>query len=232
MKDKGRSAAGRLRVTSISPFGVTYVLPLLPEFSRRYPQVEVELHLDDAVSDMLADAYDVGIRAGEMTDGTMIVREIAPLHFIICGAPSYLGKHGIPRKPADLVRHNCLRLQGRTTLARSGNWLLGPNRASLPVSGNFLTNGITTLVAAAVHGHGLVFAPLPLVLPLFRSAALVPLLPDWISKPAHLFIRYPNRQHLPMRVRSFVNFMLDRFRNNPDLVSDPQVLVAAYLRTR
>ena len=70
------------------------------------------------------------------------------------------------------------------------------------------------------------------VLPLFRSAALVPLLPDWISKPAHLFIRYPNRQHLPMRVRSFVNFMLDRFRNNPDLVSDPQVLVAAYLRTR
>ena len=142
VKDKGRSAAGRLRVTSISPFGVTYVLPLLPEFSRRYPQVEVELHLDDAVSDMIADAYDVGIRAGEMTDGTMIVREIAPLHFIICGAPSYLGKHGIPRKPADLVRHNCLRLQGRTTLARSGNWLLGPNRASLPVSGNFLTNGI------------------------------------------------------------------------------------------
>jgi DNA-binding transcriptional LysR family regulator len=232
VKDKGRSAAGRLRVTSISPFGVTYVLPLLPEFSRRYPQVEVELHLDDAVSDMIADAYDVGIRAGEMTDGTMIVREIAPLHFIVCGAPSYLGKHGIPRKPADLVRHNCLRLQGRTTLARSGNWLLGPNRASLPVSGNFLTNGITTLVAAAVHGHGLVFAPLPLVLPLFRSAALVPLLPDCISKPAHLFIRYPNRQHLPMRVRSFVNFMLERFRNNPDLVSDPQVLVAPYLRTR
>src|SRR5262249_2830378 len=90
VKDKGRSPAGRLRVTSISPFGVTYVLPLLPEFSRRYPQIEVELRLDDAISDMIADEYDVGIRAGQMTDGTMIAREIAPLYFIVFGAPSYL----------------------------------------------------------------------------------------------------------------------------------------------
>jgi DNA-binding transcriptional LysR family regulator len=232
VKDKGRSAAGRLRVTSISPFGATYVLPLLPEFSRHYPEIEVELHLDDAISDMIAEGYDVGIRAGEMKDGTMVVREIAPLHFVICGAPSYLANHGIPRKPADLTGHNCMRLQGRTTPVRPGNWLLGPNRAPVapPVSGNFLANGITTLVAAAVLGHGLVFAPLPLVLPLFRSDALVPLLPDWISKPAHLFIHYPNRRHLPVRVRSFVTFMLDRFRKNPDLVSDPQVLVAPYLR--
>ena len=92
--------------------------------------------------------------------------------------------------------------------------------------------GVTALVTAAVHGHGLVFAPLPLVLPLFRSNTLVPLLPDRISKPAHLFIHYPNRKHLPVRVRSFVNFALDRFRNNPDLVSDPQRLIAPFVRAR
>ena len=234
VKDKGRSPAGRLRVTSISPFGRTYVLPLLPDFSRRYPEIEVELHLDDAISDMIAEGYDVGIRAGEMKDGTMVAREIAPLYFVVCGAPSYLAKNGVPQNPADLARHNCLRLRGRTAAARESNWLLGPNKvpASPPVAGNFLANDITTLVMAAVHGHGLVFAPLPMVLPLFRSHALMPLLPSWISKRAHLFIHYPNRKHLPVRVRSFVNFMLDRFRKNPDLNSDPQVLVAPFVRSK
>ena len=234
VKDTGRSPAGRLRVTSVSPFGRTYVLPLLPAFSRHYPEIEVELHLDDAVSDMIAEGYDVGIRAGEIRDSTMIVREIAPLHFVVCGAPSYLEKHGTPRKPADLAGHNCVRLKGRTTPARPANWLLSPNKtpASPPVSGNFFANDLTTLVMAAVHGHGLVLAPLPLVLPLFRSGALMPVLPDCMSKPAHLFMHYPNRKHLPMRVRSFVNFMLERFRKNPDLVSDPQLLVAPYLRAR
>src|SRR5262249_14423426 len=161
VKDKGRSPVGRLRVTSISPFGRTYVLPLLPACSRRYPDIEVELHLDDAIRDMIAEGYDVGIRAGEMKDGTMVVREIAPLHFVVCGAPSYLAKNGIPEKPADLAGHNCLRLQDRTASARALNWLLGPNKvpASPPIGGNFLANDITTLVMAAVHGHGLVFAP-------------------------------------------------------------------------
>jgi DNA-binding transcriptional LysR family regulator len=232
VKDKGRSPAGRLRVTSVSPFARTYVLPLLPAFSRRYPEIELELHLDDAVSDMIAEGYDVGIRAGEMRDATMIVREIAPLHFVVCGAPSYVAKHGMPGKPADLSGHKCVRLQARRTPAGAAHWLLGPNKVATSVSGNFIANDITTLVMAAVHGQGLVFAPLPFVLPLFRSGALVPLLPDWISKPAHLFIHYPNRKHLPMRVRSFVNFMLDRLRKNPDLVSDPKALVAPYLRAR
>ena len=232
VKDTGRAPAGRLRVTSISPFGRTYILPLLPAFSRLYPEIEVELHVDDAISDMIAEGYDVGIRAGRMTDGTMVVREIAPLHFVVCGAPSYLAQHGMPQKPEDLANHNCLRLR-RTASAGAPGWRLGPEQApaSPLIGGNFLANDVTTLVTAAMHGHGLVFAPLPLVLPLFRSGALVPLLTDWISQPAHLFIHYPNRRHLPARVRSFVKFMLDHFRKNPDLTSGPRALVAPFIRT-
>jgi DNA-binding transcriptional LysR family regulator len=234
IKDKGRSPAGRLRVTSVSPFGRTYVLPLLPAFSRLYPDIEVELHLDDAISDIIAEGYDVGIRAGDMKTGTMVAREIAPLHFVVCGSPSYLAKKGFPRKPADLAGHNCLRLRGRSGSVRALNWHFGPDgaAASPPVDGNFLANDITTLAMAAVHGHGLAFVPLPLALPLFRSKALVPVLTDWISKPVHLFIHYPSRKHLPMRVRSFVNFMLDHLRNNPDLTSNPRSLVAPFARPR
>jgi DNA-binding transcriptional LysR family regulator len=234
VKDTGRSPAGTLRVTSISPFGRSYVLPLLPAFSRLYPDIEVELHLDDAISDMIAEGYDVGIRAGEMKDASMVVREIAPLYFVVCGAPAYLRQKGTPQKPADLADHNCLRLRRRAHVGRAPNWLLGPKSVAVspPVRGNFVANDITTLVMAAVHGHGLVFAPLPLVLPLFRSGALVPVLPEWTSKPAHVFIHYPNRKHLPARVRSFVDFMLDNLRKNPDLTSDPQALLAAITGTK
>ncbi len=234
VKDRGRSPAGRLRVTSISPFGRTYVLPLLPTFSRHFPEIEIELHLDDAISDMIAEGYDVGIRAGTMKDSTMVVREIASLHFVVCGAPSYLARNGVPQNPADLAGHNCLRLRGRSAPGRGLNWILGLDGvpASPPVDGNFLANDVITLVTAAVHGHGLAFAPLPFVLPLFRSDALVPILPQWISKPAHLFMHYPNRKHLPARVRSFVNFMLDRLRKNPDLTSDPRVLIAPFVRSK
>lgn len=223
VRDKGRTPSGRLRITCISPFGRIYLLPLLPAFSRRYPGIEVELHLDDSLSDMIAEGYDVGIRAGRMKDGSMVVREIAPLHFVVCGAPAYLAERGIPRAPGDLARHNCLRL-----VRGSAGWRLGDGKTQTPVDGNLLAGDIVTLVGAAVQGQGLAFAPLPLVLPLFRSGELVPLLTGHMAQPGHLFIHYPNRRHLPARVRSFVAFMLGQLRRNRDLTSDPRALVAPF----
>jgi len=231
VSERGGSPAGTLRITSVSPFGRAYVLPLIPAFTALYPTIQIELHLDDAVSDMIAEGYDVGIRAGAVPDGSMVVREIAPLYFVICAAPSYLRERGIPRKPADLVRHNCLRIRPRGAAARSVNWVLGPDKVpAVPaVAGNFVASDLTTLVTAALHGQGLVFAPLPLVLPLFRSGALVPVLPKCIAQLAQVFIHYPNRKHLPARVKSFVSFMLEHLRAHRDLRSDPQELVAPFV---
>src|SRR5262249_41954786 len=93
----------------------------------------------------------------------------------------------------------------------------------------FLANDIPALVTAAVHGQGLVFAPLPYVLPLFRADALRPVLPECVSQPARIFIHYLSRKHLAARVEAFVNFMLEHLRSNPDLTSDPQVLLAPFL---
>jgi DNA-binding transcriptional LysR family regulator len=224
--EKARSPSGLLRVTALSPFGRAYVLPLLPAFSRRYPAVEVELHLDDAVSDMIAGGYDVGIRAGAARDGTMVMREVAPLPFVVCGAPFYLAEHGVPATPADLARHNCLRLRRHGPRERAVTWMLGSG--AIAVRGTLLANDITALVSAAVHGQGLVFAPLPFVLPLFRTGALSPVLPQCVAQPARLYIHYASRKNLPARTRVFVNFMLDRLRANPDLTMDAQTLLAPF----
>jgi DNA-binding transcriptional LysR family regulator len=232
VKDKGRSPAGVLRVTSLSPFGRNYVLPLLPAFSRLYPDVQVELHLEDAVSDMIGERYDVGIRAGEIRGGSMVVRNIAPLPFVVCGSPAYLAERGVPRTPADLAGHNCLRLYSRGA-GRALNWQLGPERApvSPAVNGNFVASDMTTLVMAAAHGQGLVLAPLPLVLPLLRADALVPVLPQCVARGVHVFMHYPNRRNLAARVRTFVEFLLEQLRKNPDLVSDAQTLLAPFIRS-
>jgi DNA-binding transcriptional LysR family regulator len=229
--ERSKSPTGALRVTCLSPFGRAYVLPLVPAFSRLYPGIELELHLDDAVSDMIAGGYDVGIRAGEARDGSMVMREVAPLYLVVSGAPSYLAERGIPVSVADLAKHNCLRLSGRGPASRSAPWRLGPRQLSdLPsISGNFLVNDIPALVSAAVHGQGLVFAPLPFVLPLFRTGALRPVLPECVSQPARIFIHYVSRKHLAARVKAFVNFMLERLRSNPDLTSDPQLLLAPFV---
>ena len=230
ISEKSRSPTGALRVTCLSPFGRTYLLPLVPRFSRLYPGIELELHLDDFVTDMIAGGYDVGIRAGEARDGTMVMREVAPLHFVVCGAPSYLAERGIPQSVADLSKHNCLRLRGRGA-SRPAPWKLGPGKSpeSPPISGNFLANDIPALVAAAVHGQGLVLAPLPFVLPLFRTGALRPVLPKHVSQPARIFIHYVSRKHLAARVKAFVSFALEHFRSNPDLTSDPQTLLAPFV---
>jgi DNA-binding transcriptional LysR family regulator len=228
--EKGKSPTGPLKVTCLSPFGRTYLLPLIPGFSRLYPGIELELHLDDTVSDVIADGYDVGIRAGAPRDGTMVMREVAPLHFVICGAPSYLAERGIPLSVADLTKHNCLRLRGRGPASQSAAWKLGlAQPRDVAVSGNFLANDLPALVTAAVHGQGLVFAPLPLVLPLFRTGALRPVLPDCVSQPARVFIHYASRKHLAARVKAFVDFMLARLRSNPDLTADPQILLAPFV---
>ena len=229
---KGKSPTGALKVTCLSPFGRAYVLPLLPRFSRLYPGIELELNLDDAVSDMIGGGYDVGIRAGEAREGTMVMREVAPLHFVVCAAPSYLAERGVPLSVEDLAKHNCLRLRLRDSGAPSAAWKLGTGQSatSPPISGNFLASDIPALVTAAVHGQGLVFAPLPFVLPLFRAGALRPVLPECVSQPARIFIHYVSRRHLAARVRVFVNFMLEHLRGNPDLTSDPQTLLAPFTR--
>jgi len=229
VKDRSRSPAGVLRVTCVPPFGQNYVLPLLPQFSSRYPQIQIELQLDDAVSDMIAEGFDVGIRAGEMQGATMVARTIAPLHFVVCGSPAYLAERGVPATPADLAGHNCLRLRGRGGAPPAG-WLLGAQRipVSPAVKGNFVGNDMTTVVGAAIQGQGLALAPLPMVLPLMRAGALRPVLVPWVSAGAHLFMHYPNRRNLPVRVRAFVEFMLERLAANPDLQSDPQLLLAPY----
>jgi DNA-binding transcriptional LysR family regulator len=218
-------------VTSVTPFGLSYVLPLVPAFTALYPNVEVELHLDDTVSDMIAQRYDVGIRVGHITRGTLVVRRLATLRFVVCASPDYLARRGVPRKPADLATHNCLRHRHRAS-GRFLPWTLVRNgeQVSPPVKGNFIANDLVALITAAAHGQGLAYAPLPRILPLLRRRELEVVLPEWMSPGVDVVLHYPSRKGLPARVKAFVEFVVEKLQKHPDLHTDPRILLKALPR--
>ena len=229
VSERTHSASGTLRVTSITPFALSYVLPLIPAFTSRYPKIEIELHLDDSVSDMIAQGYDVGIRVGRAPADGVVVRPIAELRFLVCGSPAYLARHLPPQTPLDLLSHNCLRLRHRAN-GRMLAWTLTlkGEQVTPPVHGDFIANDLVALITAATHGQGLVYAPLPRILPLLRSGELKLVLSDWLSPGIAIFLHYPSRKGLPARVKAFVEFMLERWRRHPDLQSAPHTLLKPF----
>jgi DNA-binding transcriptional LysR family regulator len=233
-KSSSEASGGLVRVTSLTPFGRGYIIPMLQKFLRLYPQIEVDLQLDDSVVDMVTGGFDIGIRAGRIESPAVIAREICNLNFVICASPSYLSQHGVPQKIEDLARHNCLRMTTQTTSVNAKNqainWRLGTSReaANPPVHGTLIANDFNSLEHAALSGIGLFNAPLPLVMPHFRSGLLRPVLPQCQSSGLSIYLYYRSRRNQPARIRVFVDFLLEALRAHPDLVSDPVQLCAPY----
>jgi DNA-binding transcriptional LysR family regulator len=226
----GSEISGLLRVTSVSPIARTFIVPLLEPFHARYPKVQVELHLDDAVSDMVSKGYDVGIRVGALKDASVIARTIAPMSFVVCGSPGYLRRFGAPRLLGELEAHNCLRLR-RVGSNDAMPWsLAGLDRsANQRLQGNFFANDFHALLDACARGLGLACLPLPLVMPLFRSGQLRPVLTEHIESRADVYLHYPSRRNLPARTRCFVEFVVNQLRDEHDLQTPHQQLIAPFV---
>lgn len=230
VQKSAKSISGLVRITSASPFATGYIMPLIPQFQKRYPAVQIELNLDDRVSDMLGQNYDLGIRVGPMADSALVARTIAPLPFVICGSAAYFKRAGRPESIEDLRHHNCLRLrfQGRQDFMV---WMLRGIDADVDkkITGNFIAGDFMSLLMAACQGQGLACVPLPLAMPLFRSGQLLPVLTELIAPRISVYLYYPNRRNLPARTRAFMDFVLDSLSREKDLHVAPDLLVAPFI---
>src|SRR5258708_3513162 len=150
-------------------------------------------------------------------DSSLIVRRTGQLRIILCAAPDYLAKHGAPAEPSDLSRHNCLAYtyRGFDKLARE--WpLTGPGgQVTVPVTGNLQSNSIETLLGAAFEGRGIAMVTSCSAVGAIRSGRLVQVLPEWHSGEYPIIALYPHRQHIPAKVRSFLDFAGKHFAANP-----------------
>jgi DNA-binding transcriptional LysR family regulator len=206
---------GLLRVNATLGFGRSHVAPAISRFVRKYPQVEVQLQLSVNPPPVSEDSWDVCIRFGEPPDARVIARHLAGNRRLLCAAPAYLARHGTPKVPRDLMRHNCIGIrQGDQAY---GVWRLSTGRGrhatveSVKVKGNLATNDGEIAVNWALDGHGILIRAEWDIVRYLRSGRLVPVLPQYDTPDADIHAVYPQRHQRSARVRAFVDFLTTVF---------------------
>jgi DNA-binding transcriptional LysR family regulator len=201
---------GTLKVAATVAFGKAQLLPILPPFLERHPEMRVALELTDRPLGLGDEDVDVAIRFTEQIDDPdLIVRRLAPNRRIICAAPGYLARHGTPQTPEQLARHNCLRL---STVASWNDWHLpGADGQPLPLSGNFDANSADAIYHAALAGLGIARLSTYLVGDDLRSGRLVRLLPRYAQEDSSIVAIYRDRRNLAPKIRAFLDYLVDHF---------------------
>jgi DNA-binding transcriptional LysR family regulator len=209
---------GLLRVSTATIVGHHQLQALVPEFLARYPEIKLELSLSDVYVDLVAEGFDLAIRAGALSDSTLVARKLGEFDRRVVAAPAYLERHGEPRTPADLARHNCLTFSHQTQL-NQWPFRVGPGAAeteAVQVRGNYSSNNAETLFQLALGGLGILRMSDIAVGPAVRDGRLKPLLEDWASPDRLAFSAvYPSRRHVPPKVTAFVDFLAGKFLPHP-----------------
>lgn len=207
---------GTLRVNCGVAFGKHQISPMIPEFLERYPEVNVEMTLTDALADLVEEGQDIAIRFGKLQDSSMVARQLAVSRRAICCSPEYLKRMGEPRHPADLNSHNRL---GFATAIHLNEWIFKLEDGSeFPVraEGNFTANNGETIHEMVLAGLGIARLAEFLVAPEVQEGKLVRLLtPYYRDVEVPINAVYPTRRHLSPKVRAFVDFLVEKFNPVP-----------------
>ena len=212
---------GLLKVNAPMTFGHRHIAPAIGEFLRRYPEVQVEMTLNDQVVNMIEGGFDVTIRVvPALADSNLVARRLAPNRIVVCGAPAYFATHGRPRTPRDLVHHNCLHY---TYLSTANLWhFVGPHGVeSVEASGSLRANNGDALQAAARAGVGLAQLPTFIAGADLASGALETVLERYEDRSTSIWALYPTARHLSPKVRVFLDFLAARFER-PDWDARPR----------
>lgn len=205
---------GALRVTASISFGQRQIVPLVPEFVSRFPDIRVDMVVSDRVIDLVDEGIDVAVRVSAPADSALIARQILPDRRVVCAAPAYLAAHGTPATPEELAAHNALIY----STVYSDTWRFGGSSGStaVRVSSNFAANSGEAIRDLALQGAGIARLATFLVGPDIKSGRLVELLPDWRDPQENIIHAvYPSRRLVPPSTRAFVDFLVEKLTPVP-----------------
>lgn len=206
---------GRLRVTSLSAFGLRHVMQAVTDYADRYSDVTVEITLSDRVVELIDEGYDVAVRAAPsgLKSSSLVARQIATAHILLVASPDYLEKRGTPRTIADLAQHNYLRRDTNATVLDSMvTEAAAASRVTL--GGNLIVNHLEGLRAAVLGGAGIALLGTEVVGDDLEAGRLVPVLLDAVPpRELPIYAVYASRRHVSAKVRSFVDFLAARFED-------------------
>lgn len=202
---------GRLRLTAPMSFGSRRLTPALTEYLARYPEVSVDLVLDNRVIDLVGEGFEVGIRIGAIDDPQLVARPLLPYRMLLAASPAYLARHGMPAHPDQLSTHACL---GLSNWRRRDQWrLLGPQgeACDVPVHGRLAADHGDALRIAALHDAGIVLQPEVLLTDDLQAGRLVHVLPGWAPPATPMHLLYAQDRRPTAKLRSMIEFLLERF---------------------
>ncbi|HZS57999.1 MAG TPA: LysR family transcriptional regulator [Gemmatimonadaceae bacterium] len=206
-----RKPRGVLRIVAPVGFGTECLTPAIAEYLNRYPDVKVDLTLDNGRPDLLAGGFELAIQMGEVFDTSLIARPLRPYRRILAASPEYVSRHGLPSHPSDLKQHVCL---GLSYWRHRDRWCLeGPGgaRCEVEVDGRFTANYGGSLRQAAIGGVGIVLQPETVLAEDITAGHLLPILPDWSYVPTPIYLAYAPNHRLTAKLRTMTDFLLARF---------------------
>lgn len=205
------SPKGTLRIAAAAPLARILLAPLIAEFLEEYPDIEVDMVIDERHIDLVAEGIDIAIRARKLEDSSLIARPLFNNPLLLVAAPDYLEKHGVPTQPKDLKSHQCIVYTFNRSL---NNWHFVDNGqdVSIPVRGTFRSNSGETNLEMALAGLGITQLPIWMMDEHLQSGKLVRVLEEYPSDTVPINAIYPQSRHVPLKVRCFVNFIQEQLR--------------------
>ena len=207
----GIKASGHLRMTAPAGFGRRHVAPLVPLFHELHPEVTVSLNLSDRVVDIAGEGFDCAVRVGDMPDSSLVSVRLADNRRLCVATPDYLTRHGVPKQPSDLVRFDCLTLSSDASQTRG--WAFKVPKADgfevvyLKPSGPMDCSDGQVLHDWCLRGWGIAWRSTWEVEAEIAQGQLVSVLEDFAAPPNGIYAVFPQRKHLPLRVRLWIDFL-------------------------
>ena len=218
-----RTPQGVLRVTMPSAFGRQHIVPHLPAFMARYPNIHLDIVFTDETLNLIESGVDVAIRIGALSDSSLMAKRLAPHRRIVCGSPAYFERSGLPRVPQDLIAHDALRL----SLVPDDTWFFTrlvdtqtpQEQVPVQLQGRVRADDSEAVLNLAVAGCGVALLPTWLVFTALREARLVQVLTEWEARTGRaepaIWAVYPPKKIVSSKVRAFVDFFAEAIGEPP-----------------
>lgn len=218
LSQRHATPGGRLRVDAPTLIARSVIVPALPAFFARYPDIELELGCSERRADLIEEGIDCAIWRGELEDSSLIARRVGQLYFATCAAPAYLAAHGQPLHPDDLARHRCINHFSPRT-GKIFDWVFakGGVRIQAGLAGHVALDDENSYLAAAEAGLGIAQIPAFIVKEAMEHDRLELVLGDWFPEPVALNVVYPQNRHLSGKIRVFVDWIAELFGEHDGL---------------
>jgi len=209
-----RALEGTLNIAVPLSFGLTHLAPALDFFLQQHTDLKLNINFSDQKIDIVEQGVDLAFRIGQLDNSTLQARKIAPIKHVLCASAEYLKLHGVPKTPSDLKQHKVIKYGSSD---QSGLKLLSKDGKEhvVQLEPHILANNGDFLKSLAESGHGITFLPTFIVWQSLATQTLVPVLEEHKLQTMHAYAVYPPNRHLPLKVRSLIDFLVERFGDNP-----------------